>query len=157
MDTDFVVNCPLVQHRMPHIRFLYIGSRICSTLLSDPASRRRSCASLRLHLHQVVKGTFTLELSNLLGTQKSAHCAEDGAVGVTSREGVRGNSFERGHSRRLWTSCRSRSMRLLSVGCSAWNWLERFSWGLETQSRSCRLDRTRCAALALVPLLIHRT
>jgi len=28
------------------------------------------CASLRLHLHQVVKGTLTLELSNMLGTPK---------------------------------------------------------------------------------------
>jgi hypothetical protein len=99
--------------------------------------------------HQVVKGTFTLELSNIFGTQKSAHCAEDGAAGVTSRERVRGKILK--------TSCGSRSMRPLSVGCSAWNWLQRFSWGLETQSRSCRLDRTRCAALALVPLLIHRT
>ena len=46
MDMDFVVNCQLVQHRMPLIRFLYIGSYVCSTLLSDPASRRRPCASL---------------------------------------------------------------------------------------------------------------
>ena|SRR5580704_17843113 len=46
MDMDFVVNCQLVQHRTPQIRFLYIGSRICSTLLSDPVSRRCPCASL---------------------------------------------------------------------------------------------------------------
>ena len=68
MDMDFVVNCQLVRHRMPQIRFLYIGSHVCSTLLSDPASRRRPCASLSLHLHQVVKRTFTFELSNMLGT-----------------------------------------------------------------------------------------
>ena len=37
----------------PHIRFLFIDSRFCSTLLSDPASRRRPCVSLTLHLHQV--------------------------------------------------------------------------------------------------------
>src|SRR5579864_6957745 len=53
------------------IRFLFIGSRLCSTLLSDPASRRRPCASLSLHLHQVVKRTFTSKLSNMLGTQKA--------------------------------------------------------------------------------------
>src|SRR5215472_4106113 len=53
---------------MPRIWFLYIGSYVCSTLLSDPASRRRPCASLSLHLHQVVKRTFTFELSNMLGT-----------------------------------------------------------------------------------------
>src|SRR5579859_6673506 len=51
------------------IRFLFIGSRLCSTLLSDHASRRHPCASLSLHLHQVVKRTFTSKLSNMLGTQ----------------------------------------------------------------------------------------
>src|SRR5271157_3397996 len=70
MDMRFAVICPLARHRMPLIRFLYIGSYVCSALLSDPASRRRPCASLSLHLHQVVKGTFTPELSNMLGTQK---------------------------------------------------------------------------------------
>jgi hypothetical protein len=69
MDMDFVVSCQLVQHRMPLIRFLYIGSHVCSTLLSDPPSPERPCASLSLHLHQVVKRTFTFELSNMLGTQ----------------------------------------------------------------------------------------
>src|SRR5215831_14843317 len=54
------------------IRFLFIGSRLCSTLLSDPASRRRPCVSLSLHLHQVVKRTFTSKLSNMLGTLKKA-------------------------------------------------------------------------------------
>jgi hypothetical protein len=68
MDMDFVVTCQLVRHRMPQVRFLYIGSYVCSTLLSDPASRRRPCASLSLYLHQVVKRTFTFELSNMLGT-----------------------------------------------------------------------------------------
>jgi hypothetical protein len=69
MDLDFVIACPLVRHNMPLIRFLFIGSYVCSTLLSDPASRRRPCASLSLHLHQLVKRTFTFELSNMLGTQ----------------------------------------------------------------------------------------
>src|SRR2546425_947583 len=55
---------------MPRIRFLYIGSYVCSTLLSDPPSPERPCASLSLHLHQVVKRTCTFELSNMLGTQK---------------------------------------------------------------------------------------
>jgi hypothetical protein len=53
MDMGFAVICPFPQRRLPPIRFLSIGSRICSTLLSDPASRRRPCASLTLHLHQV--------------------------------------------------------------------------------------------------------
>src|SRR6516165_7887157 len=69
MDMGFAILCPLAQRRMPLIRFLYIGSYVCSTLLSDLASRRRPCASLSLHLHQVVKRTFTFKLSNMLGTQ----------------------------------------------------------------------------------------
>jgi hypothetical protein len=68
----FAVTCPLARRRMPLIRFLSIGSYVCSTLLSDPASRRRRCASLSLHLHQVVKGTFTPKLSDMLGTLKKA-------------------------------------------------------------------------------------
>src|SRR5262252_9907203 len=73
MDTDFAVVCPLVQHRMPQIQFLYIGSRLCSTLLSGPASRRVSfhpCALLSLHVHHVVKRTCTSRLSNMLGTHE---------------------------------------------------------------------------------------
>ena len=46
MDMDFAVSGQFVRHRMPQIRFLYIGSYVCSTLPSDPASRRRPCASL---------------------------------------------------------------------------------------------------------------
>jgi hypothetical protein len=68
MDMGFALIGPLARHRMPRIRFLFIGSHVCSTLLSDPASRRRRCASLSLHLHQVVKRTFTSKLSNMLGT-----------------------------------------------------------------------------------------
>src|ERR1700756_2559310 len=79
MDMDFAVLCPLVRRRMPHIRFLSIGSRLCSTLLSDPASRRRPCASLSLHLHQAVKRTFTSKLSNMLGTHKIGAAAGRGA------------------------------------------------------------------------------
>ena len=39
MDMDFAIIGPLVRHCMPPIRFLYIGSYVCSTLLSDPISR----------------------------------------------------------------------------------------------------------------------
>ncbi|HEV2964835.1 MAG TPA: hypothetical protein VG649_23615, partial [Candidatus Angelobacter sp.] len=35
-------------------------------------SRSHPCVSLSLHLHQVVKRTFTSKLSNMLGTQKLA-------------------------------------------------------------------------------------
>ena len=70
MEMDFAVIGPLVRHRLPPIRSLFIGSRLGSTLPSDPASRRHPGVSLSLHLHQVVKGTSTLKLSNMLGAQK---------------------------------------------------------------------------------------
>jgi hypothetical protein len=54
MSLDFVTSCSLVRQRLPHIRFLFVESRLCSTLPSDPASRRRPCASLTLRPHQAV-------------------------------------------------------------------------------------------------------
>src|SRR6202451_3666371 len=71
MDMGFAIICPLARHRRPPIPFLFISSRLCSTLLSGPASRRvlfHPCASLSLHLHLVVKRTCTSKLSNMLGT-----------------------------------------------------------------------------------------
>src|SRR5205823_8403588 len=70
MELGFAVICPIARHRWPQIQFLSIGSRVCSTLLSDIASRRHLCASLSLHLHQVVKRTFTSKRLNMLGTHK---------------------------------------------------------------------------------------
>src|SRR5258708_19068185 len=58
------------EHCLPHIQFLFIGSRLCSTLLSDLTSRLGPCASLSLHLHLVVKRTCTSQLSIMLGTPK---------------------------------------------------------------------------------------
>jgi len=55
----------------PHIRFLFIDSRFCSTLLSDAPHGSRPCVSLILHLHQVGWKTFTSELLNMLGTHLS--------------------------------------------------------------------------------------
>ena len=46
MDMGFAIVRSLARHRMPPIRFLYIGSRLCSTLLSDPPSPERPCALL---------------------------------------------------------------------------------------------------------------
>jgi hypothetical protein len=67
-DMRFSVQCPLAPYRMPPIRFLYIGSYVCSTLSSDPTSRWRPCASQLLHIHRVVAGTFTPNLSCMPGT-----------------------------------------------------------------------------------------
>ena len=53
MDVGFAITCPLARHRRPRIKFLSIDMRVCSTFLSEPASRRRPCVSLTLHLHQV--------------------------------------------------------------------------------------------------------
>src|SRR6185503_7729431 len=68
MDMGFAANGPLARRLEPPIRFLFIGPRVCSALPSDPTSRRRPCASLALHLHQVGQGTLTPKLSDMLGT-----------------------------------------------------------------------------------------
>src|SRR3982751_4204141 len=72
MDRDFATSCPLVRPALPHIRFLFVGSRFCSTLPSDGSSRFRPCASLVLHLHQVAQGTFTPRLLDMPSTQDAA-------------------------------------------------------------------------------------
>src|SRR5271165_5570054 len=74
MDVGFAIIGPLARHRRPQIQFLSIGSRVCSALLSDLASRLGPCDSLSLRLHQAVKRTFTSKLSNMLGTQKNRLC-----------------------------------------------------------------------------------
>src|SRR3569623_354058 len=71
MAMDFAVMCQLVR-RSRLIRFLFVRSRVCSTLPSDDTSRCSPSASLFLHLHQVGKGTCTLKLRNMLGTHKKA-------------------------------------------------------------------------------------
>jgi hypothetical protein len=72
MEMDFANACPLVRPVLPRIRFLFVGSRLCSTLPSDGPSRFRPCASLVLHLHQVTQGTFTPKLSDMSDTQAGA-------------------------------------------------------------------------------------
>ena len=72
MDMGFAIMCSLARPRRPLIQFLFISPRFCSTLPSDPASRRRPCASLSLHLHRVVKRTSTSKLSNMHGVHKKA-------------------------------------------------------------------------------------
>src|SRR5438045_4960172 len=72
MDLDLATSCPLVRPALPRIRFLFVGSRLCSTLPSDGPSRFRPCALLVLHLHQVAQGTFTPKLSDMSDTQDAA-------------------------------------------------------------------------------------
>src|SRR5207248_5376754 len=83
MELGFAVICPLARHRRPQIQFLSIGSRVCSTLLSDIASRRHLCASLSLRLYQVVKRTFTSKRLNMLGTHKRGRARIEARPGWT--------------------------------------------------------------------------
>ena len=62
MDMGFAINSSIAHDRRSLIRFLFIGSRFCSALLSGPTSRRvlfHPCASLSLHVHHVGKRTYT--------------------------------------------------------------------------------------------------
>src|SRR6266478_2346514 len=56
MDVGFAIICSLARHRRPQIQFLFIGSRVCSALLSDLASQRRPCASLPLSSIRLGRG-----------------------------------------------------------------------------------------------------
>jgi hypothetical protein len=67
---DFAVICPLVRRVGLISGSWSIGSRLCSTVPSDSASRRRPCASLALRRHQAGQRTLTSTLPILLGTQK---------------------------------------------------------------------------------------
>src|SRR5262249_8972234 len=71
MDMDFANACPLVRPALPHIRFLFVGSRLCSTLPSDSPSQFCPCALLVLHLHQVAQRTFTPKLSDMSDTHRA--------------------------------------------------------------------------------------
>src|SRR5260370_36561492 len=91
MDVGFAIIGSLARHRRPQIQFLSIGSRVCSTLLSDFASRLSPCASLTLLLHQGGERTFTSKLSNLLGTPRKSP-AEAGLPPMGSMECLAGVS-----------------------------------------------------------------
>src|SRR5690606_6466276 len=70
MDEDFADSCQLVRPRRPPIRFLSIGSRIRSTLPSDPASRSRPCASLSFTSIRLERRLTLRKLSNMPGTHE---------------------------------------------------------------------------------------
>jgi hypothetical protein len=83
MDMDFATACPLVRPCLPQIRFLFVGSRFRSTLPSDSPSRFCPCASLVLHLHQVVRGTFTPKLLGMPSTQAALRAPPSAASALT--------------------------------------------------------------------------
>src|ERR1700692_1094866 len=75
MDMGFAAHCQLAREYWPRIRFLSIGSRLCSTLPSDPASRRRPCASLILRSIKLDRGLAPPSCSSMLGTLDTRHKA----------------------------------------------------------------------------------
>src|SRR5580704_1556482 len=100
MEMDFATSCPLVRPALPHIRFLFVGSRLCSTLPSDGPSRFSPCASLVLHLHQVAQGTCTPKTPGMPGTPTRAgsHSKEHGCETAASER--RGHREATGAQRR---------------------------------------------------------
>ena len=68
--------------KLPYIRFLYIGSRVRSTLPSDPASRQSPFVTLVLHFHLVEQGTHTLKQINMPGrhTKKNTQTPARGSA-----------------------------------------------------------------------------
>ncbi len=86
MDMGFAILCPLARHRRPQIRFLYIGSRLCSALLSGRVLFH-PCASLSLHVHHVVKRIYTSKLSNMLGTQTKGESVTRPDAGIREYPG----------------------------------------------------------------------
>ena len=93
MTVDFAVIRPLVRPGRPRIRFLSIRSRFCSTLPSDPASRRRPCASLALRRHQAGQRTSTSKLPSMLGTRKYPP-AKPGALRLGPLKGAHFPTFD---------------------------------------------------------------
>src|SRR5436190_2220128 len=119
MDMDFATSCPLVRPALPRIRFLFVGSRLCSTLPSDGPSRFRPCALLVLHLHQVAQGTFTPKLSDMSDTQDAAR---------------RLRRCRRMRAGILDCRCARRSARR-QVGTKRWSYSDRTKgWALELNS-----------------------
>ena len=120
MDVDFANACPLVRPALPRIRFMFVGSRLCSTLPSDSPSRFCPCASLVLHLHQVAQGTSTPKLSDMSDTQAGLRpppSAADGLDRVCHPTFVCHQAFDR--KERLKSpqmSCQLFSLRHLCAG-----------------------------------------
>ena len=69
MGLNFVVNSRLGRHRMPRIRFLFIGSRHCSKLPSDPLRDDALALCLDFTSIRLPKGLPPM-LPNMLGTPR---------------------------------------------------------------------------------------
>ncbi len=85
----------LGQCSSPHIRFLFIGPRLCSPLPSDDASRRRPCGSLTFTSVRLVED-FHLPLLDMHGVP--------GGAGL--RAGPRSDTRQGGHGGPPLRTCR---------------------------------------------------
>ncbi|MFI5304839.1 MAG: hypothetical protein ACHQYP_08605 [Nitrospiria bacterium] len=54
----------------PDIQFLFVGAHLCSTLPSDPASRRRPCVSLAFTSIRLAEGLPPSKLAHVPGTHE---------------------------------------------------------------------------------------
>jgi hypothetical protein len=68
MDMDFAVVGPLVRPKLPHPVLVHQAATVVPRCFQTPPRDGRPCASPALHLHQVVRRTFTSRLSNMLNT-----------------------------------------------------------------------------------------
>src|SRR5262249_15213173 len=71
MDVDFAISCPLVRPRLPLSGFCTSGRGFATRFLQTPPRDDALAFLLILHLHQVGQGTFTPQLSIMLGTQRT--------------------------------------------------------------------------------------
>ena len=139
MDMDFATSCPLVRPALPHIRFLFVGSRLCSTLPSDGPSRFRPCALLVLHLHQVAQGTFTPKLSDMSDTQDAARRLTPVAFGDPCP----------GPPLQSWLELGRDEATAPSIELSNWDWCSRAAGGWWARAR---VAARYCNGRAKVPM-----
>jgi hypothetical protein len=92
---------------------LVIGSRLCSTLPSEPAWQRRPCVSLTLQRHPSGQRIRASKLSNLLGAHQGAGNALAGPGRLPSNSTLSASCkaiFAREWLRRLGVSCGERAL-----------------------------------------------
>jgi len=70
VNMDFVISRKLVPPWRLTIQFLFVGSYLCYTLPSDPASQQRPCASLTFTSTRLVWGLPPHQSAGMPGTRK---------------------------------------------------------------------------------------
>jgi len=110
MDMGLAVMCPLARRRMPQIRFLYIGSHVCSTLLSDPPrgdalALRYDFTSIRLSRGLPPPSCRTCSAHTRKGPPFPAVLLNGGRSATSSAEASTATGARRNRSS-AWTACR---------------------------------------------------